>query len=185
MREAIPESMRENKFFKTVAEHFPDGEWEFIQNQNEETPPLPKRFQFTAKEQEHFDWFCRKYGDDIESTNEEGKTLLHVEVESWGDVESVKLLVSNGANVNARDQNGNTPLHLALHCLHRIIYEFSEDMDYEIETQQMIQEQIGVIRCLVSAWANIHVKDNTGYTPLERAKAIGNTEVLECFCGKR
>lgn len=174
------DSIQNNELFKTVAKHFPAGEWEFIQN-NGEKPLRPRnRYQFTAEERAYFDWFCQQYGDGIKAVNEEGRTLLHMVVISWGDIESIKLLVSKGADVNARDQYGDTPLHLALYRLHDIVHDFSKCIN-EMDLQRMVQEQIAIIKFFISAGADIHAKDNSGHTPLDRAMAIGDgkTEAAE------
>jgi ankyrin repeat protein len=176
--EPLPDSIQNNAFFKMVTEHFSDGKWEIVQNENEEPQPPLKRFQFGTEERAYFDWFCAKYGDDVNAVNEDGRTLLLEEVSSWGGIESVKCLVSQGANVNVRDMYGDTPLHLALYRLADLVHDLSKYID-EDDVNRMIQNQIEVIKFLVSAGANVHAKDHSGHTPLERMKAIsvGNTEI--------
>ncbi|BAA89653.1 gp28 [Wolbachia phage WO] len=48
----------------------------------------------------------------INKRNEEGETILHQAVEI-SNYKTVKLLIKKGAEVNARDKNGYTPLHSA------------------------------------------------------------------------
>ncbi len=45
-----------------------------------------------------------------------GSTLLHVAA-SQGHMERAQLLLENGANLEAKDKQGNTPLKLTLHCM--------------------------------------------------------------------
>lgn len=42
-----------------------------------------------------------------------GNTPLHVAI-TWGDLEAVKLLVENGADINLAGELGETPLHHAI-----------------------------------------------------------------------
>jgi len=42
-----------------------------------------------------------------------GNTPLHVAI-TWGDLEAVKLLVENGADINVAGERGATPLHHAI-----------------------------------------------------------------------
>lgn len=52
----------------------------------------------------------------INCTDSDGFTPLHMAVKSvhaWRRLDSIKLLIDNGANVNAVDKLGNTPLHYA------------------------------------------------------------------------
>ncbi|MBQ2645049.1 ankyrin repeat domain-containing protein [bacterium] len=52
-------------------------------------------------------------GADINGINSEGKTVLHQAVIK-NDYDSVKFLIENGANVNIKDQNDNTPIFYAV-----------------------------------------------------------------------
>lgn len=48
----------------------------------------------------------------VNEISEHGRTALHIAVES-DDIDITKLLIDNGAIVNAQDPNGDTPLHLS------------------------------------------------------------------------
>lgn len=52
-------------------------------------------------------------GADINGTNSDGKTALHQAVIKK-NIESVKFLLENGANVNIKDINGNNPINYAV-----------------------------------------------------------------------
>lgn len=78
-------------------------------------------------------------------------------------IESIKLLIASGANVNARDENGNTPLHQA-------------SMSFRGFTD--LPE---IIRILIAAGAKVDARNNEGATPLMRAascNAVENAEAL-------
>ena len=71
------------------------------------------------------------------------RTLLHVAVLDE-NMEFVKWLVSQGADVNAKQKNGDTPLHEAVHY----------------------NEGIAIVKFLVSKGADVHAKGVCGWTPL-------------------
>jgi ankyrin repeat protein len=71
-----------------------------------------------------------------------GDTPLH-SASQWGHSETVKILVSRGADVNARNKFGESPLHYAS------IFRHKE-----------------VVRILLDAGADINALDNKGYSPL-------------------
>ncbi|MBR9984204.1 MAG: ankyrin repeat domain-containing protein [Wolbachia endosymbiont of Homalodisca vitripennis] len=55
-------------------------------------------------------FFKEVSSNDINKRNEEGETILH----QASDYKTVRLLIKKGAEVNARDKNGYTPLHCAV-----------------------------------------------------------------------
>lgn len=72
-----------------------------------------------------------------------GMTPLHAAA-SNGNIESVEVLLRLGANIEARDDNGNTPLHSAAHFSH----------------------SHAVVEVLLRAGADIEARNGKGLTPL-------------------
>lgn len=64
-----------------------------------------------------------------------------------------KLCSIAGVNMEATDENGLTPLHLAASCAHPI---------HDLKK--------GLVQILIEAGANANAKDNHGQTPIERAR---------------
>lgn len=67
------------------------------------------------------------------------------------DITMVKLLLTKGAEINAKDMDGKTPLHWA------VLYRFDMAIDF-----------------LLEKGANTRIRDNAEKTPLELAPLIGN-----------
>jgi ankyrin repeat protein len=80
---------------------------------------------------------------------------LHQAV-AGGDFEQIKSLISGGADVNAKDDNGNAPLHYAV-----------------------ILANKDIIELLIASGADVNIKDDQGRTALWWAKELKNTEVVE------
>ncbi|MCL2305282.1 MAG: ankyrin repeat domain-containing protein [Planctomycetaceae bacterium] len=121
-------------------------------------------------------------GDRDDTAHDDGGTLLHQAVAL--DVHALaNLLTSPEFDVNAKDNHGRTPLHLA-------VTEFMEietikllvsyganvnaiDKNGETPLHLVVRNQsifsTEVARFLVSEGANIHARDNTGKTPLHTA----------------
>ncbi|XP_020712175.2 transient receptor potential channel pyrexia-like [Athalia rosae] len=94
-----------------------------------------------------------------------GRTALHQAVKA-GHVEVVRLLVDAGANVDAKDDRGVTPIHLAAVNIHA-------NNPIEMDRYEKI------IDILVSAFASINlVHPDTGTTALHHAVTLGNKKAI-------
>lgn len=62
----------------------------------------------------------------VNEETEDGHSLLHVAIQVDYDVEIIKILLTNGLEVNARDESENTPLHKAVYFKNIKKHEFAE-----------------------------------------------------------
>jgi ankyrin repeat protein len=95
---------------------------------------------------------------DIADTRE-GSTALH-KAAYGGYIHNVTRLLAAGANPNARDQQGKTPLHQAL---------------YEEKSR------LSVIKTLLANGANVHARDNDKSTALHTAAYSGDLEAVQAL----
>ena len=72
------------------------------------------------------------------------------------NIEAVKKTLADGADVNAKDDNGWTPLHWAALSGHKEVSEY-----------------------LITMGADVNAKDGTGMTPLHYAAAFDQKEIVE------
>ncbi|MBP3366559.1 MAG: ankyrin repeat domain-containing protein [Treponema sp.] len=104
-------------------------------------------------------------------------------------IESIRLLIASGANVNARDEHGNTPLHQAsmsfrgftdLPEIIHILLDAGVNVDArnnEGKTPLMRAASCNAAenaKALLAAGADVNAKDKGGYTPLWYATTRGN-----------
>jgi len=80
----------------------------------------------------------------------------------WGDA-VVKYLVSRGADINATDKSGTTPLYLAA------LNKNAEVVKFLVSKKELI----------------INTKHDNGYSPLHRAVFEGNVEIIETLISRK
>jgi hypothetical protein len=92
----------------------------------------------------------------IDFYSKDGQSVLHKAIQAK-KLNSVKFLISKGADVNLQDSNGNSPLHL-----------LSSDVG-----------NLEIIKILLENKANFELKNNNGETALMKAISANNTEVVK------
>eukprot|EP01132_Coremiostelium_polycephalum_P006167 gene6167-7681_t len=91
---------------------------------------------------------------------EKGTTALHIAA-SRGHKQSIELLVVRGADVNAQDNRGVTPLH------------------------SLVQNRYDILALwIIRQGANIHVPDNNGHSPYDLAQGWFQKEMVAASEGK-
>ena len=113
---------------------------------------------------------------------------LHGAVAS-GDKEGVKRFVAQGADLNARNQNGQTPLHLSLMSRKawNAVFLISQGADVNAKTNSgrtplmlaAIRGWVYKAEVLIVQGADVNAKANKGETALSLAKENGKTEIVE------
>lgn len=122
-----------------------------------------------------------------------GETLLH-DAAMFGQVEVAKLLLLSGARVNAKDQNGRTPLHFVCYApkhaesLTRLLIESRADLNaVDVDGNTPLDfiagegRSVEVARILWNKGANIYHRNNSGETLLGHASASGSTKMISFF----
>ncbi|MGL5941575.1 MAG: ankyrin repeat domain-containing protein [Waterburya sp.] len=136
-----------------------------------------------------------KYGSD----NPKIKTNLWSCVINKHTKEMVELMIAKGAEVNARDNNGITPLFWAANNHQHEIIELllAKDADVntkdnfgstpltwamshqEEEEQTSLTAKLSTAKLLIAKGANVNAKDDNGITPLHQAARNHQREVAE------
>jgi len=117
-----------------------------------------------------------------------GETPLHKAV-SEENIEMVKLLLANKADVNAKDANDGTPLFDAVN-------KNNEELVRVLLTGKPVinasschggyrplhsAKSRKIAELLITHGADVHVKNDSGSTPMHNAAQKGITDVVECL----
>ena len=133
---------------------------------------------------------------DIHSLNEE---LLHAAAE--GNVDRVRALIAEGADVNTRDQNGFPVLEIASAFAQAevagILIESGADVNLvsegsgrtpifafaigDTDDNNHEAQVLPIVNKLIAAKANVNYKDPNGVTALETAAALGYSTIAEAL----
>jgi len=113
-----------------------------------------------------------------------GKDDTHTPLHDMAYDASVKVfefLVSQGADVNAKNKNGETPFHVAARKNENVeVFEFfvSQGADVNVKDEHGMtplhiaarwNENVEIVKFLVSQGADVNAKNDNGYTPLHEA----------------
>ncbi|HUV66084.1 MAG TPA: ankyrin repeat domain-containing protein, partial [Sedimentisphaerales bacterium] len=129
-------------------------------------------------------------GVTMEATGErEDKPVksLH-EAAADGDIELVRSLISNGADVNAKDQRGRAALHRAANTGHvevvRLLIEHGADVNVGDKLKRTplehaaVASRTEVVRLLIQEGANPNARNQNGSTPLHVAAASADKDTV-------
>lgn len=108
-----------------------------------------------------------------------------------GDVETVKSLLTQGANVDASDESGVTPLIAAAYGNHvetaQVLIEAGADVNRQDRTQQSAyliatsEGYLALLELTLAAGADVHSLDSYNGTGLIRAADRGHVEIIEAL----
>jgi len=123
---------------------------------------------------------------DIEARNYFGETAL-MRAAEHGDIATVQTLIKGGANVNAMDKFGNTPLLETSNAeVLRALIQAGADVNARDSSRgwtalmwSASNGRLEAVQALIEGGADINTADRHGRTALMQAAYLGYTEVVE------
>ena len=104
------------------------------------------------------------------------------------DLEGMKDLLAEGADVNAMDKDGNTPLHIVTHSGHKemikLLISNGADVNAKGRFGTPIHNAVSsgykeIVQLLVDEGADVNAKEWRGKTPLDMATPLGRQDLLK------
>eukprot|EP00574_Skeletonema_japonicum_P011434 CAMPEP_0201715124 /NCGR_PEP_ID=MMETSP0593-20130828/1378_1 /ASSEMBLY_ACC=CAM_ASM_000672 /TAXON_ID=267983 /ORGANISM="Skeletonema japonicum, Strain CCMP2506" /LENGTH=355 /DNA_ID=CAMNT_0048204537 /DNA_START=111 /DNA_END=1179 /DNA_ORIENTATION=- len=125
--------------------------------------------------------------------NTDTDTPLHWALEN-GQVYASKLLIDNGADVNAKDNDGDTPLHGACGFGHADVAKQLIHNEANVNARNNVGRtplhwacffgRVDAAKLLIHNEANVNAKDNDGSTPLHYASVVGHVDATKLLIHK-
>ena len=117
-----------------------------------------------------------------------GRTPLHFACR-YGYLQIAKILVENGADVNAKDNDGYTPLSESCdYGFIDIVKYLVEECSVDVNTKDKYKSspvhtasfygRLNMLKILVDNGAYLNRKDKFGYTPLDKARSKKHTDIV-------
>lgn len=117
------------------------------------------------------------------------KKIIMLKTAQSGDLNSLISAIESGANINVRDGNGYSSLHLAIHAKHKdIVAELlKRGADVKVldregsNTPLHIAANEGykdIVGMLLKHDADVNVRNGNGYTPLHMAVSRGDKDIV-------
>ena len=119
-----------------------------------------------------------------------------------GDIEHVRLMISEGVDVNAKNEDGYTALYIASAFMHPEIVKLLIDSGADVNLRTSDNDRppifaftmgaddiefydeaktLSIIKMLIEAKVNVNATDRNGITPLELVGAFGYSTVAEAL----
>ncbi len=147
----------------------------------------------------------RKHGGMTGEKLKLGTTLLHIAAKE-GKMETIELLIASGADVNAKDKNGETPLDYAISTDHTVIADLLRKHDGKTKRElkaagkptEPVAEaaqpepptaktplwkaamfgEIEPAKQAIADGADVNAKDDRGLTPLDSVKRLSEAAAI-------
>jgi ankyrin repeat protein len=138
-------------------------------------------------------WLIDRKKIDINGRDGSGQTCLHYALKKYGNMPLVEMLVANGADVNAADRNGETPLLKAMSSSREAALCFIQhggDVTTKwVQGKTLLHlasssGSMAVVKALLDKGAEIDARDSAGATPLHDAVSSQAAEVVTYLISK-